>query len=212
MHLQSRLKWGFWAPFPSRGAHGGVRPKLTFCSFCNLLSRSLHANKGLEARLKLGRLSRFVTFHLPARHRADRIHSAKRLAEAELATLGLTAEECKNLNALFGVAYRDRLRFFSPSVGLLGLPAPLSTGTSRRWSAKPVLAGSSPTAASILFLQGVDFSSTRRSFLPAKDFLLFFHPRGNSVERYSFGTVLCPVHFLASLIVDSPFSTPLSFS
>jgi|SRR6266403_479913 len=62
------------------------------------------------------------------------------------------------------------------------------------------------------FLQGVDFSSARRPFLPAKDFLRIFHPQGTSVEQYSMGTVLCPVHFLASLIVDIPFSTPLSFS
>lgn len=31
----------------------------------------------------------------------------------------LTREECKNLNGLFGVAYRGQTAIFSPSVGLL---------------------------------------------------------------------------------------------
>jgi hypothetical protein len=34
--------------------------------------------------------------------------------------LWLTAEECKNLNALFGVAYRETQRFSVPQLGYLG--------------------------------------------------------------------------------------------
>jgi hypothetical protein len=41
-------------------------------------------------------------------------------ARFELATLRLTAEEVENLNALVGVAYRERQRFSVPQLGYLG--------------------------------------------------------------------------------------------
>src|SRR5216110_3261277 len=44
-------------------------------------------------------------------------------ARFELATLRLTAEVVEILNALSCVAYRETRPIFSPSVGLLGLPA-----------------------------------------------------------------------------------------
>src|SRR5207245_4068657 len=44
-------------------------------------------------------------------------------ARFELATLRLTAEAVEILNALSCVAYRETRPIFSPSVGLLGLPA-----------------------------------------------------------------------------------------
>ena len=44
-------------------------------------------------------------------------------AELEPATLRLTAEVVEILNALSCVAYRETRPIFSPSVGLLGLPA-----------------------------------------------------------------------------------------
>ena len=56
---------------------------------------------------------------------ADAVHFYEDLAPRarfELATLRLTARECKSLNALFGVAYREKPAILGPSVGILGLP------------------------------------------------------------------------------------------
>ena len=55
-------------------------------------------------------------------------------ARFELATLRLTAEECKNLNALFGVAYRERRRFLVPQLGYLGYFYPLPPLLMSSWN------------------------------------------------------------------------------
>ena len=56
-------------------------------------------------------------------------------ARFELATLRLTARECKTLNAFYGVAYREKTAIFGPSVGLLGLPVRLTKIVADRVSA-----------------------------------------------------------------------------